>query len=260
MSRWSQTARVLGAVAAAWIAVAAAPDAVHADSDPDLGSAAAESIATGREAQIRQDAWAAEREELRARYRALDREVAWLEERDALEASRTDALQARVDELSRRLDESDRLEASLQDTLLTVLARLEDAVADDLPFLPEERDRRLASLRSELSRPDVAAAEKLRRLLEALQVEAAYGGGVEMTDERIAVAGEDLSVDLLRVGRLVLFWRTPDGGRVGTWDPASRAWVELPGGDRRAVGLAMDMAARLRPVEVLNLPLGRIAP
>jgi len=258
MSRWSKTARRCGAAATALVAVALAPAVSHAD--PDLGSAAAESIETGLGAQQQQDVWAAEREELRARYRALDNEVAWLDEREELEASRTAALQDRVDELTRRLAESDRLEASLQDSLLTVLGRLDDAVDDDVPFLLEERERRLETLRAELVRPDVAAAEKLRRLLEALQVEAAYGGGVEMTDERIVVANEDLSVDLLRVGRLALFWRTPDGERVGTYDPASRGWVELPGGDKRAVGLAMDMAARLRPVEVLNLPLGRIAP
>lgn len=258
MSRRSCTTRALGIVALVWVAASAAPSL--ADDDPDLGSAAAEAIATGRDTQLQEDAWAAEREELRARWRALDHETAWLAERAALETSRTAALQQRVDELTRRLDESDRLEASLQDSLLTILARLERVVADDSPFLRDERGLRLTSLRRELVRPDVPAAEKLRRLLEALQVEAVYGGSVEMTDERIEVAGETLTVDLLRVGRLSLFWRTPDGERVGTWDPAARAWAELPAGERRTVGLAMDMAARLRPVEVLNLPVGRIAP
>ena len=56
-----------------------------------------------------------------------------------------------------------------------MLRRLEESVARDLPFLTEERSLRLASLRQELVRPDIAGAEKLRRLLEALQIEAQYG-------------------------------------------------------------------------------------
>ncbi len=258
MSRWSRTAWGFAAAAATWVVVIVAPSPVVADQD--LGTAAADAIETRRDTQVQQDAWAVEREALRARWRALNHEVDWLDERAELESARTAALQERVDELSRRLAESDRLEASLQDSLLTILDRLEDAVALDTPFLGEERALRLAGLRRELVRPDVPAAEKLRRLLESLQVEAAYGGSVEMTGERIDVDGVVLTVDMLRIGRLSLFWRTPDGKRVGTWDPAADTWIELPEGERRTVGLAMDMAARLRPVEVLSLPVGRIAP
>ncbi len=227
--------------------------------DATLADAASEAMDVRRGTQADQDAWAAERDDLTARWRALRHETAWLAERAELEGSRTTALQDRVDELTRRMDEARRLEAGLQDSLLTVLGRLERAVAADLPFLPDERSRRLTALDRDLARPDTAPAEKLRLLLEALQVEASYGGSVETGDQRIEVAGETLTVDMLRVGRTCLFWRTPDGGRVGAWDPASRAWIELDDRHRRDISMAMDMAARLRPVEVLPLPVGRIA-
>ena len=45
---------------------------------------------------------------------------------------------------------------------------------------------------------------------------------------------------------------------VGHFDPATGLWAELPGGVKRRIMLAMDMAERMRPVELIDLPLGRI--
>ena len=110
-----------------------------------------------------------------------------------------------------------------------------------------------------MARPDVTSAEKLRRLLESLLVEAGYGSSVEVTEERIEVDGEELYVDLLRIGRLSLFWMTPDGERVGEYERGAAAWKELDSRHKRSVTAAMEMATRMRPVELLALPLGRIS-
>ena len=125
---------------------------------------------------------------------------------------------------------------------------------------PEERAARLASLRLELARPDVSGAEKLRRLLEALQIEAGYGSTAEVYQERIVVAGDSLHVDLLRVGRLSLFWRTPDGRRVGEYDRVAAEWTELPGKYKRSIARAMEMTTRRRAFDLIALPIGRISP
>ena len=45
---------------------------------------------------------------------------------------------------------------------------------------------------------------------------------------------------------------------VGTWDEAAGGWTELPGASKRRIELAMEMASRMRPVELIDLPLGRI--
>ena len=44
------------------------------------------------------------------------------------------------------------------------------------------------------------------------------------------------------------------------WDPATQRWVELPDRYRRAIVRAKEMGTRLRPIELITLPLGRIAP
>lgn len=219
-----------------------------------------QAIAARQQTQAKQDAWSDEKVALVARYRAAKTKVTWLAKRQSEEEAQVVATEARVAELARRLDEADRLESSMQDTLQVIYDRLADSVRESAPFLPAERKDRLASLAAELVRPDVAAGEKLRRLLEALQVEADYVATVEVYQDQIMVAGTEVHADILRVGRVALFWRTPNGDRVGTFDQAARHWTELPSRAKRSIARAVEMATRTRPVEISELPLGRIAP
>jgi hypothetical protein len=220
----------------------------------------AQAIDTRQQTQQKRDAWAEEKADLVRRFRSATASVQWLQERKAEESARAQALEDRVAELQRRLEEAGRLEGSMQDTLMVIYQRLEESVAASLPFLPEERNLRLAFVGDELVRPDVTSAEKLRTLLEALQVEAGYASSVEVYQDMIEIAGEQLHADVLRIGRVALFWRTPDGKRVGSFDPAAGQWTELPGSAKRRIGLAMEMASRMRPVELIDLPLGRVGP
>lgn len=217
-----------------------------------------QAVETRQDTQKRQDGWSEEKSELVRRYRSAAANVKWLTERKAEETAQAQALDDRVAELQRRLGEADRLEGSMQDTLMVIFHRLEDSVAAGLPFLPEERSRRLLSVEDELLRPDVTSAEKMRRLLETLQVEAGYASTVEVYQDKLEVGGEEIHADVLRIGRVTLFWRTPDGKRVGGYDPALGLWTELDGGAKRRIGMAMEMAARMRPVALIDLPLGRI--
>ena len=96
--------------------------------------------------------------------------------------------------------------------------------------------------------------------VEALQIEAQYGGTVEVYQDRITVAGESVHTDILRLGRLSLFWMTPDGRRAGQYDEAADQWVELPGKYRRSIQRTMEMTTRMRPTAIVELPIGRVAP
>jgi hypothetical protein len=226
----------------------------------DLSGTVDETIDTEQATQEMRDEWATEKAEYENRYRVARSNVDWLRQRIEVEQQRSAALDDRVAELERRLDESGRLQAVIQDSMVAVLHRLERVVDADLPFLAQERQQRLQFLRAELAKPEVDPAEKLRRLLEGLLVEAQYGETVEVTQEKITIGGNEVFVDMLRVGRLAMFWRSPDGTMIGTWDPVTEAYAELPGGYSRTLQKAMEMATRMRPVQLLSLPLGRIQP
>jgi len=213
-----------------------------------------------KDTQEKREAWAEEQTELEARYRTAKANVAYLGERIAGERKTIAALEESVAELERRMMEAKVLRSSLEDTLDATMARFDGFVEGDLPFLTDERARRMEVLRRDLARPEVAGAEKLRRLLEALQVETEYGKSVEVNQQEIELAGEPIFVDVLRVGRVSLFWRTPDGEKAGTFDRGTWEWVELPDRHNRPITEGIEMASRLRPVQLTALPLGRIVP
>jgi len=244
--------------ALALLVLIAVPATAQQDPVRQVTDVADASQATRRATQTSLDDWAGERASLKQRWDAAETQLDYLDERVALESDRLAALEAAGDELARRLEESQRLEASLEDTLLSILRRLDDTVARDLPFLHEERTVRLSSVRRELGDPAASPADKLRRVLEALLIETRYGGALEVYQDRIDVDGEDLTCDLLFVGRLGLFWLTPDETRGGAWNPATERFEILDGGELTAVRRAVQMATRRRAVGVQPLPLGRL--
>lgn len=243
-----------------FLLLAAGAAAQETPASQDVKETVDQTIETRQSTQQQKDQWSREKAALVQRYRAARAGVDWLTERKAAEMRRVQALESAVAELQRRLDETDRLESSIQDTLTVLLGRLEDQVDRGLPFLATEREQRLQLVAEELARPDVTSAEKLRRLLEAMQIEAGFASNIEVYQAEITVDGQPMFADILRVGRLALFWRTPDGSRVGHFDQAAGRWSELPGSEKRNIGLAMEMATRMRPFAVIELPLGRIAP
>ncbi len=212
-----------------------------------------------QQTQEKRDEWEEEKSELEARYRTAKANVEYLSKRKDAVEKKYNALMDRIAELGRRLEESDKLQNSLQDTLNSVLNKLEIWVYGDIPFLMEERRARIRELKREIVKPDVSGAEKLRRLLEALQVEANYGGNVEVYQQKIEVEGDTLFVDVLHIGRVSVFWRTPDGELVGGYDPGSSSWIKLPDKYNKSISDAMEMASRIRPVELIELPLGRLS-
>jgi hypothetical protein len=81
-----------------------------------------------------------------------------------------------------------------------------------------------------------------------------------VSQERIKVGNDEISADVIRVGRVSVFWRSPDGKRVGEYDRGAKQWVELDGKYVNAIGDVREMIMRLRSTKVITLPLGRILP
>jgi hypothetical protein len=218
-----------------------------------------EAVDIRKETQKQEDRWAVEKAELKAQYRASRAHIESLEKQTDLWTRKVEVLQERVDELERRIEESERLDANLHEILEKVMNRLKGWVQQDLPFLPQERADRLAFLEEALAQTDISGAEKLRHLLEALLVECEYGDTVEVYEQSIEVDGESVFAQVFRLGRLSIFWLTPDGARVGEYDRVTNRWVELPGKYVRSISAAVEMAEKRRPIELLRLPVGRIS-
>ena len=166
----------------------------------------------------------------------------------------------RLEDLARQQREAERLSRELAPFLEKTVKRLETFVAGDLDYLSDERSRRLAFLRTSLTDYDVPPSERLRRVLEALRVEAAYGRSVEKTEEFIELPGKRVRVDLLRLGRLALFYRTPGGQNIGWRAAGDEHWRSLDPRLSRELQKALAAAQRQRAAELVRLPLGGTQP
>jgi len=217
-----------------------------------------ETIEIRQQTQKKEDAWAGKKAELMARYRSLKAEQEHLEKVRLKNERALSAQKARVAELERKIRESARIREELQSYLESVVTQLDEFIKKDLPFLLKERSTRLASINETLALPDKPAAEKYRRVMEALQVETEYGRTVEVYQDTIELNGQSVLVDILRLGRLSLFCQTPDGRVIGHYDRAAKRWVPLPSTYRREINRAMEMARRERTIDLVKLPIGRI--
>jgi hypothetical protein len=146
---------------------------------------------------------------------------------------------------------ADELEPLLDETLV----KTREFAAGDLPFLGDEREKRFCDIADLLDSYDASLAEKLRRVLELLHIEARYGQDVEAYDARLPVSGGEAAVKVLRVGRIGLYYLTLDGTEAGWYNPEAAAWEPLADSFRADVREALRMAMKQRAMDFVTLPV-----
>jgi hypothetical protein len=135
-----------------------------------------------------------------------------------------------------------------------MLSTLEQFVKLDVPFLLEERQNRIATLKSMMDRADVTISEKYRRIVEAYQVEMDYGRTIEAYDGKLGDGPDARTVQFLRVGRIALLYQTLDRRETGYWDSEKKGWV-IDNDYRSAFEVGVGVAKKARAPEMLIVPV-----
>jgi hypothetical protein len=139
--------------------------------------------------------------------------------------------------------------------MLRMLSWLEEFVDIDSPFLPEERRLRIAQLEALMDRADVSVGEKYRRVLEAYQIEMEYSRTIEASRGELAGGEQSRTVDLLRIGRVGLYYLTLDRSEAGFWNPATGQWETLPERYHRPIRNGLRIARKQAAPDLLRLPV-----
>jgi len=189
---------------------------------------------------------------------AYNRELTRFEELQTYNANMRQLLESQA-------AERERIEAEIQEVevvrqaIVPLMVEMVDVLGEfiglDQPMLLEERQARLAQLQSIITRSDVEIAEKYRRIIEAYQIEAEYGQSLEAYEADITIAGAERTVDILRVGRVALYYLSLDREEAGIWDPDTRSWYTLPGNTLDSLDFAMRVAREQAPPNLMSLPL-----
>lgn len=227
-----------------------------ADSAGKVHAQAAKAVAVEAAAQKQYLKWTDQKQDAAAEIRDMKAMDAWLDFQNRKYSKYIIKQKEVIAELERRKEEARRIKMELEPFLETVVDSLARFVESDLPFLTEERSRRIDFLHESLDDYRLELSEKLRRVFEALLVETEYGRNVSSSMQELDIDGVPTQVAVFRLGRTALFYQTADGSGAGYWDRASGAWKPLAQDYTQTLHRARDMADRKRAVELLDLPIG----
>jgi hypothetical protein len=141
-----------------------------------------------------------------------------------------------------------------------MIANLRAFIDLDMPFSHNERRDRIERLETNMDRSDMTVSEKYRQIMEAYQIETSYGRNIEAYLGTLEIDGIDRKVDMLRVGRILLAYQTPDQSDTGFWDTTKQEWAPLDGSYRRAVRDAIRIARKQATPALLELPIPAAGP
>ncbi|MEJ2514306.1 MAG: DUF3450 domain-containing protein [Gammaproteobacteria bacterium] len=210
-----------------------------------------------RAAQAAQDQIDALSDEIRSsvdEYRALQKEIEGLEIYTAQLSRQIESQQEEVGQLEESIDNVTLVERQITPLMLRMIDALEQFVALDMPFLQDERRARVGGLQELVDRADVTVAEKFRNVLEAYLQELEYGRTIEAWRGTVQVNGGQQEVDLLRIGRVGMFYRSLDGRTGGVWDANTRDWIDADAGTRIQIDRGLRIARQQAAPDLLRLP------
>jgi uncharacterized protein DUF3450 len=157
--------------------------------------------------------------------------------------------------IQRQLDNVEETQRSIVPLMLKMIDTMDKFVSLDVPFLIKERQQRIASLKKMMDRPDVTLPDKYRRIMESYQIEMEYGRTIETYTDTVKMDGQEYTVDVLRVGRLLMTFQTLDGSVSGAWDKESKKWQKLPSEYNRSINQGLQIAKKQAPPELIKLPV-----
>lgn len=217
--------------------------------------AAASTSQAARNSQERIDEVVDETRKLEREYSAIIKEIEGLDVYNQLLEKQIENQDQEMADLNQSMDQVSTIERQVTPLMTRMVDSLEQFVQLDVPFLVEERQNRVAFLRDLMERSDVTVAEKLRRVLEAYEIENDYGRTIEAYKGTLELEGASREVDFLRIGRTALLYQTVDAEVYGMWDNQAREWVPLGAEYRNQIREGIKIARKQTAPNLLILPV-----
>ncbi len=238
----------------------AAP-AVYGQQSPEkVQQKVTQAIGVEAAAQAKADDWSWDKQGMISKIRDAKYRVTWLKYRQEKNRQYIAKAKQNIADLEYQKEELNKLREQLEPYLEGVILRLQDFVNQDLPFLPEERAKRIAALKTSMDNYDLPLSEKFRRVFEeGLEIETEYGkvvdGSVETT---LNINGVDTQVTIFRLGRVGMYYLSLDETQSGYYNRTTGKWEPLPEDMNQEIKLAIDISGAKRSVQIVNLPLGAV--
>ena len=100
-------------------------------------------------------------------FKTLMKEIEGLDVYNTQLRKQINSQEQEMDDLNAAIDEVSVVERQITPLMMRMIDGMEQFIALDVPFLPEERKNRVMDLKAMMDRADVAASEKFRRVTAA---------------------------------------------------------------------------------------------
>ena len=192
---------------------------------------------------------------LEDQYRAINKEIDGLRVYNRLMVAQTDGQGAVLEDIALSMDQVDVINRQIFPLMERMIDGLEQSVALDVPFLMDERTERVDRLKAMMERPDVSVAEKFRKVMEAYQIENDYGTSTETYKQTLTLEdGKSRDYNILRIGRIGLYFQSDDTRITGRWDRESGGWIRDDSA-RNEIRKGLRMAKQLIAPELIIVPV-----
>lgn len=183
------------------------------------------------------------------------REIALTEKYNQTLLAQTVHQQQQIKVLTEQRESLVQVRQKLTPTMHHMITALHDFIALDVPFLWQERQLRIKALKAAQLDPEIPISEKIRRILEAYQIEVSYGYDIESWQEALPHSNSKQLVTLLRIGRTALYYLTPDQDSGGIWDQENRRWLPVTSAYIDKIITAIKVAENTASPQLLSLPV-----
>jgi len=188
-------------------------------------------------------------------YRAINKEIDGLKVYNRLMTAQTNGQKATLEDISISVDQVDVINRQIFPLMERMIDGLEQSIALDIPFLMGERSTRIADLKDIMERSDVSVAEKFRKVMEAYQIENDYGSSNEYYVQSLEIGGSVREYNMLRIGRVGLYFQSDDTSVTGWWNAELGAYEELGNQHRNEVRKGIRIARQLIAPELVLVPV-----
>jgi len=147
------------------------------------------------------------------------------------------------------------IERQITPLMLRMIDAIDQFVQADMPFLKEERMKRVASIKDLMGRSDVTVAEKYRKVMAAYQTEMDYGRTIESYRGDVTINGSEREVDFLRTGRISLVYQSLDGQQIGFWNTQTQQFEELDSSYKSKVMMGIRIAREQAAPQLIKVPV-----
>jgi hypothetical protein len=188
-------------------------------------------------------------------YRSINKEIDGLKVYNRLMTAQTSGQGAVLEDIALSMDQVDVINRQIFPLMERMIDGLEQSVNLDVPFLKQERTDRVDLLKNMMERSDVSVAEKFRKVMEAYQIENDYGTTVDYYRATIELDdGSTRDYNILRIGRVGLYFQSDDTQITGRWSMEDNRWV-LDDGARNEIRKGLRMARQLIAPELILIPV-----